>query len=645
MRPRPTMLFALLFTLGCPPEGDDTAALGPRGDCNPVGGGENCLLPFPSSFFLDEDATTGSGYRVHFGPETLPINENDVRTDPAYWNELDGFPTLGALYAYLPGVTVTGAISHQDLDAYAASDARTVVLNAENGERLPHWVEKEVRVVDPEREALLLRPAVPMEHATRYVVGLRGLVDEQGAALPPVPGFAALRDGSASEDPDLERQREHYEQHIFPVLEQAGFARSELQLAWDFVTVSQQGSLGRMLWMRDDALQRVGEAGPPVTFEILSEDDCSVENPPHIGRTLKGTMTVPLYLESWEEGSNLTRDDDGMPVYNGDQDVQFTVRIPCSLINDPRPGMLLQYGHGLLGSQSEVYTGWLAEVADRHGWVIFATDWTGMKDEDVTAILDQIGSGMSNFATVPERLHQGMIEFLMAARAMQGGATGDPALMQGGTLLYDPASLAFYGISQGSILGGAYAALSPDLSRVALGAGGMPYSLLLTRSHDFELYFIMLRNIYDDDLDITLLIALMEMLWDPTEGSGWAWFLTQRELGDGTPTKRVLVQDAVGDAQVPTIGAQLSARAWGASLVTPATRPVWGLTEREPPFEGSAFVEFGYDVEEPVTAEPCSSETDTHEDARREYAGQEQVALFLEEGIVDHFCDGACDPD
>jgi hypothetical protein len=601
-------------------------------------------MPFPSSFFLDEDASTGSGYRVHFGPGSLPINDNDVRTDPTRWNELDGFPTLGAMYAFLPGVTVDGAITLLDLDAYLAESARTVVVNAETGERLPHWVEKEIRVADPEREALILRPAVPMEHATRYVVGLRALTDAQGEVLPPVAGFAALRDGTATDDPDLERQREHYEQDIFPALEQAGFARGELQLAWDFVTVSQQGSLGRMLWMRDDALQRVGEAGPPVTFEVLSEEDCSGENPPDIGRTLKGTMTVPLYLDSWEPGSNLTRDGEGLPFHNGEQDVEFTVRIPCSLINDPRPGMLLQYGHGLLGGQSEIYTGWLGEVANRHGWVVFATDWTGMKADDVTPILDQISSGMSNFATVPDRLHQGMIEFLMAARAMQGGATTDPALMQDGTLLYDPDSLAFYGISQGSILGGAYAALSPDLSRAALGAGGMPYSLLLTRSYDFELYFIMLRGIYEDDLDITLLIALMEMLWDPTEGSGWAWFLTQRELGDGTPLKQVLVQDAVGDAQVPTLGAQMAARAWGTALITPATRSVWGLAEREPPFEGSAFVEFGYPVDEPVTAEPCPEETDTHESARREYAGQEQVALFLEEGVIDNFCDGACDP-
>ena len=49
---------------------------------------------------------------------------------------------------------------------------------------------------------------------------------------------------------------------VFPALEGAGFARSELQLAWDFVTISADSSLGRMEWMRDDALTFWGEGGP-----------------------------------------------------------------------------------------------------------------------------------------------------------------------------------------------------------------------------------------------------------------------------------------------------------------------------------------------------------------------------------------------
>jgi len=66
---------------------------------------------------------------------------------------------------------------------------------------------------------------------------------------------------------------------------------------------------------------------------------------------------------------------------------------------------------------------------------------------------------------------------------------------------------------------------------------------------------------------------------------------------------------------------------------------------RKAPFEGSALVEFDYGVSEPVSCEPADNETDTHEMPRREYAGQEQVRAFLEEGIIVHTCDGPCDPE
>ncbi len=564
---RKLLPLSLVLLLGCPPA-DDTGntVLGQRGDCNPAGGGEHCLLPFPSSFFLAEDATTTTGYRVDFGPTTLPLSDFDLQTDPTYWNEKDGFPTLGAMYLHFEDVSVEGMVSHTDLDAYLEDDVKTVILDAETGERVPHFGELEIRVRDDDESLLILRPVVPMEHATRYVVGVRGLVDSSGATLDPLAGFADLRDGSESSDPDIERQRAHYDDDIFPVLDSAGFARGELQAAWDFVTVSTDNSLGRMIHMRDDALERVGEGGPPVSFELIGEEDCSADDAPNIGRTLRGTMTVPLYLDSWDPGSNLTRGDDGLPYYNGDQDVEFTVRIPCSLIREPRAGRLVQYGHGLLGSQSEVYTGWLSETANRYGWVLFASDWTGMKSEDVMIIMDEIGGGMSNFATVPERLHQGVLEFLLSAEVMMGDGADDDLLMQDGTLLYDPTDLYYYGNSQGSILGGAYVPVSTRIERGVFGVGGMPYSLLLTRSYDFELYFMLLRGQYDSDMDISLLIALMQMLWDPGEGSGWAWYMNQRAIDDITPAKQVLIQVGIGDAQVPTLCAHIQTRTWGPGL-------------------------------------------------------------------------------
>ncbi|MSP54865.1 MAG: hypothetical protein EXR69_04565, partial [Myxococcales bacterium] len=89
---------------------------GPRGDCNPVDDG-GCLLPFPSSFFLEEDPSTGSGYRVAFGEGSLPTDKFGVHIRPDAWNVRDGFSTLGPLYALLPGADVRspGSLSFDTL--------------------------------------------------------------------------------------------------------------------------------------------------------------------------------------------------------------------------------------------------------------------------------------------------------------------------------------------------------------------------------------------------------------------------------------------------------------------------------------------------------------------------------------------------
>lgn len=635
-----------LLLAACPPKAEDSAVdWGPRGDCNPVDDA-HCLLPFPSSFYLEDDASTPTGFRVAFGSTSLPENVDGVRTDPTYWNEKDGFPTLGSLFLDLPGAVDAGLAGHTAIAGSVDPASLTVILDAETGERIPHFAEVDCMVSDEDRQPIILRPVTPLRNAARYVVGVRGVVDAAGTVLDAPSGFAALRDGTVTEEPDLERQRAHYDDGIFPVLEAAGFARDDLQMAWDFVTVSKENTVGRALAIRDDALADLPAGGPPYTILSVDDGDCLADDRPAIGRTIEGTFTSPLYLTSWDPGSLLTRGEDGMPYRNGETEVPFTIRIPCSLILEPRPARLLQYGHGLLGDRSEVRTGWLSDMADRYGWVLFGTDWTGMKSDDVTTIMAVIGNGMNDFATVPERTQHAYLEFLLAGRMMLGDMATDPNLTVEGVSLVDAGlGLSYYGVSQGAILGGGYAAFSPDLHRVVFGVGGTPYSLLLSRSSDFTLYLSLLGSKYDDAMDVTLIIGLMQMLWDPGETAGWARYLVSEPVDDITPNKVVLSQVGIGDAQVPSLGGQVAARAFGASLLDDPVREVWGLPTVASPVTTSAYVEFDYGVVEPEVCAPGDHDTDTHESPRREEPGQEQIRAFLEEGRIENYCDGACDPD
>lgn len=629
---------------------DDPTTGGPweLGACNPIDPAM-CILPYPSLFHMRE-GDTPTGYRVAFTSEALPVNSNQVKIDPKYFNEKDGFSTLGALLFFFPDVDLAGTIGHENLADYTRPDAKTVLLDVDTGERVPHWIERDASAPSDATRMLIIHPAAPLRHGARYVVGVRGLTKKGGQPVEPSPAFAALRDKVGTDDGSVEGQRVHYNVDVFPALEEAGFARAELQLAWDFVTVSRQNSLGRMQYLRDDVLDAIGPMGPPYVIESVEDEDCTLPDV-SIGRTIVAEMTVPLYTEEDAPGALLTRDVDGLPFRNGEKTVDVLIRIPCSLIDQPKPvaGRVVQYGHGLLGGSGEARGGYLSRMADAYQWVIVASDWTGMKAEDTVSIVHVLTEDPTGFPTVPERSMQGFTEFIAAMRMATGALVADKALQftAGDSTIYsaiDPTRRSYYGNSQGGILGGAYLALSPDIERGVLGVGGMPYVLLLPRSADFDQFFALLRTYYKDQRDIMVLIALFQNLWDPGESAGWSWAMN-REPDPKVGAKQVLLQVAIGDAQVTGLGAHIQARAFGASTVAPQTRPIFGVEEKQPGFSGSALVEWRYsDVPDPPAENlPPGGDTDPHECPRREAAAQQQLRDFLETGVVNQYCEGKCE--
>lgn len=621
----------------CEPPADT----GPRGSCNPLDP-SLCALPYPSNFYT-EAADTVSGRQLNLAIDSLEANNGGVAFDPIFLNEKDGFSILSPLMFYFDDVSLDGVIGHQDLSAYLNADAKTVLLDAETGERVPHWVELDMTAPVDAQRMLLVYPATPMRHGSRYIFGVRGLVDSEGATIQASPGFAALRDCGPTDDADVLGQRAHYESDIFPALADDGFARAELQIAWDFTTVSRESSIGRMENIRGQLLETLEEGGPK--YDITDIEDASCDDPGQtIGRTIYVDMYAPLYTVDDGPDTVLTRDEDGQPYQNGLTTVEVMVRIPCSLVTDPKPGRILQYGHGLFGGYGEAKGGYLSQMAHDNGWVIVASNWTGMASGDILAVVGMLQEDMSRFAILPERTMQGFSEKMSALRMVRGSFAKDPAVTFDGVSVIDPDTFSYYGNSQGGILGGAYLAASPDLTRGVLGVGGMPYALLLPRSTDFDQYFLILKQVYDDHRQIMLNLLAIQTLWDPGESAGWAWAMN-REPSPGIPAKDVLLQVAIADAQVHTLGAHIQARTFGASTIAPQTRPIFGIDEKEPPFTGSALVEWRYtDIpDEPIVNLPPSKEHDPHGCPRKESAAQQQLRDFLVDGVVNQYCDGVCE--
>jgi hypothetical protein len=609
-------------------------------------------MPFPSDFHVSDDPSAATGVRVAFGPTTLPANRDNVQTRPDAWNRHDGFSINSALMTHLPGLSVQGMVTLEDIGASVAPGATSAIVDTTTGALHPHWAELDVSSPDPTPEederVLLLRPAQPYEWQRTYAVGLRGLVDAAGAPIQPSPAFAALRDGTPTQDPDIERQRAYYDEVVFPALEAAGFARAELVSAWGFTTMSRQSALGDMLHMREDALAWAESQGLAYELDVVEDRDCAAPGE-HIARQIEGRITMPYYTTANTPSTYLLRGEDGLPEIAGTKSVPFTMRVPCSVAHGAdgsgataRSAAILQYGHGLLGGWGEVNGGYLAEMADRYGWILYASGWTGFKAADSPGIALMLALDPSDFAFIPEGTHQGMVEFMLGMRAVTGPMASDPALTFDGQQVVDPERKFYYGNSQGGILGSAYLAWSPDISRGVLGVGGGPYSLLLTRSRDFEDFFRIFKEKYLDHRDISLFVnGLTQQLWDATEPGGWMWDMTR----DTDAPKGVLMQVAINDNQVTTLGAHYQARAYGAKTLAPAVRPIWGVDEVQAPYsDGAVLVEWRYTdtPEEPVLGVPPDG-PDTHECPRRERAAQDQMRTFLETGVVEQTCpEGGC---
>lgn len=636
------MLPLLLAACTTPDSGTPTTDLGPRGDCNPVQP-EACALPFPSSFFLDPDDTSETGWRVAFGPTSLPVTKTGTQMDPTTWNRRDGFPILGPMLALLPGAVATspGAATFDNLAASLDGTGTSLLVDTTTGTLVEHYLEREAFTDDVDRAALVLHPAVPLEHSHRYVVALHGLVDEDGAPVAAPTGFATLRDGGETDDPDLERQRESYEDVIFPAVEAQGWAREDLQLAWDFVTESEAGGLRDMTTLRERGFASIPEGGPP--YSVTSYDhDCSGGG---IGRVIEGTMTLPLFLTSADHGSTMVYDADDLPTQNGTAEVPFTVGISCSALADGQGALLLQGGHGLFGAHTDVLSNPWASVADAAHAVVFATSWRGLSGDDYMDIAEVMASDPSGFHMVTDQLEQGQFEALALARLMKGDLAADPVMQVDGHSVVDTGHMGYLGVSLGSVVGGAQVAMSPDVERAVMMIPGAPFSALLTRSNDFTAFLGLLMAKFDDPVDISLVIPLTQMLWQDSETGGWAHSLVDGAAMGGRDGRRFLFQVGIGDDTVTSIAGDSYARMVGAGLVEPAPREVFEVPTLDDPTTGSGLTEWDYGYTENPDPYPQGVDPNPHNVLPGEAAAVAQAAAFLTTGDLSNRCDGVCDPE
>jgi hypothetical protein len=584
---------------------------------------------------------------------------------------MDGFSPGIAAMTHLPGATVAGLASPDTIEDSLEAESPTVIIDAETGERVPHWAELDEWAVQAkiridagkekpdfptltrdvgelrEEQAFMVRPAIRLNDATRYIVAIRNVRDGEGALVPPSPGFKALRDDEPSEDPVIESRRAHFEE-IFETLEGAGIAREDLQIAWDFTTASRENNTSAMLHIRDDAFAKYPD-GVPYTIEVVT--DTPMEG---MACRLEITFDMPLYMTGGETGELLNLGDDGLPEQNGTYPYAAAMFVPSSAQGEVA-APLVEVGHGQLGAKEQVFG--YGEIWAQENLAGFGLDHIGFSSDDVFTVVSAIlGGDLSTFRAIPERMHQGLLNFLVAMRTLSREAEGGPTTTLNQTLAnecggakIDGTKRYYFGGSQGGILGASIMALNLDIERGLLAVPGQSYNLLLNRSGNFDEYAGQLYTNYGwNALDMQMNLALIQGLWDRAEPTGYSKYI-RTNLLPGTPAHDVLIQVSKADHQVTNLGAHIMARTIGGVVnLAPLIRPVWGLevTGQNEPHTGSAMLEVDFgNPDPPITNIPHWGDTlpDPHGRAAELSGLGPALLTFYETGQVQNPCDGPCD--
>tara|TARA_R110001599_G_scaffold353733_1_gene595921 strand:- start:15330 stop:17432 length:2103 start_codon:yes stop_codon:yes gene_type:complete len=672
---------ALIITTGCS-NGNNSSQVGPEVeppappvevvpapplDCDPLTPGY-CGFPYPNNYWTAQDADTVTGLRLALPQVIMPTSMAGKQSSPVAFNEMDGFSPGIAAMTHLPGATVLGLATPDTIGDSLLSQSPTVIINTATGERLAHWVDRDEYVVQAklrtddaellpgfdidrdmaelrQEQALMLRPAIRPEDATRYIVAIRNVVDADGLAIAPSPGFLALRDDLPSGDPIIESRRAHFEA-LFAALEEQGIARSDLQIAWDFTTASRENNTRAMLHMRDDALAK-SPNGVPYTIELKNEDLID-----GMACRMEVTFDVPLYMTQGETGGLLNLGENGLPQQNGTFKYAAALIIPMAAQTEP--ASLVAFGHGQLGAKEQVLG--LQPIAVDQNFAAFGLDFKGFAFDDVGTVVTALSGDLSTFRAVPERIQQGLLNFLIAMRTLSVEAEGGPSTVLNqalnsdcGGAMIDGSKRYYFGGSQGGILGASLMAINTDIKRGLLAVPGQSYNLLLNRSVNFDPFAAQLYSLYNwNALDMQFNLALIQGLWDRAEPTGYSKYI-RTNLLPGTPAHEVLIQVSKADHQVTNLGAHIMARTIGGVVnLAPVIRNVWGIEVVSGKHTGSAMLEVDFgNPSPPITNIPHWGDTDPDPHGRATELRNISDALgtFYATGVTENLCNGPCDAD
>ena len=603
---------------------------------------DHCLLPFPSSAFLDSDSGTTTGYRLDIDGQAIPDSASAPSEDFHMLDYKDGHsPSTQVFTTFSSLPDISGLASQDSIHLSSQPDHNSLLLNMDTGQITEHWVEISSRTQEDEPTLVHVRSLRGLDHNTQYAVAFRGLADENGDPIEPFPGFKALRDGIVTDNQQIESLRPSYET-MFTSLSGIGYERQNLISAWWFHTASTQSITGDIISMRNDATQRLGDDGigcnVTSVIENYAEDNTTL-------RRISGTITTPHYLESTYPPTPMTRSEDGTPKFNFLTEVVFTVTIPMSAAESSQPAPLVVLGHGFLGNGEGMVSGFRGWANDS-GVATIGTDFKGWSSD---GDFDAVTFGLMNVNYLQhqsERLQQSVINHLAMITTIKGVCSDIPEFYHNGVNLVDTTDVDYMGVSLGGIRGPSMLSLIPEIDHGVLWVAGSSFGFIAERSTQYTQFEELFSSplAYESTMDRSILIALMQSMWDTTEPETYLPFIDGGLDGELHPYE-VLYLVSINDAQVTTLSADRASRTSGIPVLANSTYYPHGLEIVDAPTSGSAIVYFDGNFPA-VPSGNIQGPMAYHSLAHNQVLGFEPAVDlatdFLRSGTISDTCSGNC---
>lgn len=622
--------------------------------CNPLQMHDDCLTPWPSLWHTAPEPDSPTGLRIAWTREQFISPDGELPVDPAITHHADGFsPVSPLLLALGRDVDPAQLSGWGEQESTVQPGAPIALIDLDSGQPLPLLTEMDQsnRALGYEgRHALILRPLSPMRMGGRYAVLLgEELRDAAGAPFTSPPVFEALRDGIPTSDATVEAMRPDYEE-LFAMAEAAGWPRSGLLLAWEIPVASEEFVLGPARDMRSIALDHVAKQGVSYTVDSVEEDPNE-----HVAWLIKGSFTPPSFLT---EDNSLARDDEGRVVLQEASDwpsYPYTMVVPPVARTQGELALSL-FGHGLFGDGESFLDSSSAEelihpIAAETGAVQIATDWIGLSGSDFSLIVHEVLPNLERVTVVTDRLAQSHINQLVLVELALGALSEDPVLTRKSEdPLLDPGRVSYYGISLGGIQGAGQVSLSPRIRQGVLAVPGAGWSHMIQRSTQFATLDSVIDSLYPDPLTQNVFIAAVQTFFDHSDPANLGLLLHEDPSLPEAPDKTVILQEAIGDCQVPNLATDLLSRTLDARHLEEATDPVYGLPFDRGPATGALLTQ----IRVPEALEEYFPPDDNtipevdngvHNSAVLQTPTLDQATHLFLSGEAIHPCTGPCDPD